>query len=450
MRCSYHPSIPVSKITPIREPALPDPKQDVNAILGELHAILASRHFRHSRRYPALLRYLVENALAGRADLLKERTLSMEVFDRPASYDLAADSVVRYTVGEVRKRLVLYYSEEGRTSQVRITLPIGSYVPEFTFDRPASGEISGVADPAGTALMRDEPAQDPGTERVENAAPISSRDRDSAALPEAGNEARPAPLRPGILRANRWWIAALAAAALVAGVAAGIWEYRRAHSPSAVSAFWAPVLENHDAVVICTGSVVFAKNDFSGVITADKEVDYSFVSMQNAAAMARVNGWLERSGASTQVTFSASEPLPQLREHSITLLGGYNNLWTMRLVQPLRFYFTPEPVESIADRTNPRVHWARDHSLPYSSADDYALLARFRDPTIDGWVVVLAGLGRNGTEAAAEFAVSGHYMQLLRDRIGRNLTDRNLEAVLKVNVIDGKTGAPSIMAVNVW
>lgn len=439
----------MSKITPIREKTLPDAQERVGAILGELHSILASRHFRHSKRYPALLRYLVENALAGRADLLKERTLSMEVFDRPATYDLAADSVVRYTVGEVRKRLVLYYSEEGRKSEVRITLPVGSYVPEFVYDRAASDEISGIADPAETAPMPGEPVPDLRADVEEDSARASPGDG-NASLPKAGNSADPEPIRRGKSNARRWWIAAMAAAALIAVVVSGVWEYQRTHLPTAVNAFWAPVLENHDAVVICTGSVVFARNEFSGVITADKEVDYSFVSMQNAAAMARVNGWLERSGASTQVTFSASEPLPQLREQSITLLGGYNNLWTMRLVQPLRFYFTPEPVESIADRTNPHVRWQRDHSLPYSSADDYALLARFRDPTIDGWVVVLAGLGRNGTEAAAQFAVSDHYMQLLRDRIGRSLADRNLEVVLKVKVIDGKTGAPSVVAVNVW
>lgn len=443
----------MSKAFPIREAALPDARQDVSAILGELHAVVASRHFRHSKRYPALLRYLVENALAGRADQLKERTLSMEVFDRPATYDLAADSVVRYTIGEVRKRLSLYYSEEGRKSGVRITLPIGSYVPEFVFDRPASDGISGEADPAGSALMRDDPSQNPRTEREESDArilPGLPRDADAAAMAEGGKSEDRARFRRSESQSHRWWIPAVATALLIAGALASFWGYRRTHSSTAVSAFWAPVLENQDRVVICTGSVVFARNDFSGVITADKEVEYSFLSIQNAAAMARVNGWLERSGASTQVAFAASEPLTQLREHSITLLGGYNNPWTMRLVQTLRFYFTPEPVESIADRTNPRVHWQRDHSLPYSSADDYALVARFRDPTVDGWVVVLAGLGRNGTEAAAQFAVSEHYMQLLRDAIGRNLTNKNLEVVLKVKVIDGKTGAPSIVAVNVW
>ena len=53
-------------------------------------------------------------------------------------------------------------------------------------------------------------------------------------------------------------------------------------------------------------------------------------------------------------------------------------------------------------------------------------------------------------QAAAQFATSPRYMQQLRDRIGSDFGNQNVEAVLKVNVIDGKTGAPSIVAVHVW
>lgn len=84
------------------------------------------------------------------------------------------------------------------------------------------------------------------------------------------------------------------------------------------------------------------------------------------------------------------------------------------------------------------------------SADDYAIVARFRDATIDGWVVVLAGLGRNGTEAAAEFVTDPHYLELLRQRVGSDLANRNVEAVIKLNVIEGKTGAPTIVATYTW
>ena len=122
----------------------------------------------------------------------------------------------------------------------------------------------------------------------------------------------------------------------------------------------------------------------------------------------------------------------------------------MRLLVPLRFHIVPGTDEVIVDRMQAQVHWMRDSSLPYSSADDYALIARFRDATTDGWVVVLAGLGRNGTEAAAQFATSPHYMQVLRDQMGRDFSNQNIEVVLKVNVVDGKTGAPSILAVHAW
>jgi hypothetical protein len=132
------------------------------------------------------------------------------------------------------------------------------------------------------------------------------------------------------------------------------------------------------------------------------------------------------------------------------LVGAFNNPWSLRLVEPLRFHFDSTPTQSIVDRLQPQARWSRDPSISYSSADDYALVARYRDNTTDSWVVVLAGIGRNGTEAAAEFASSPRYMELLRDQVGKDFKIRNVEAVLKVSVIDGKTGAPSILAVHAW
>jgi hypothetical protein len=209
-----------------------------------------------------------------------------------------------------------------------------------------------------------------------------------------------------------------------------------------------PVLREQRAVLICAGGVVFKQNNFSGVITAGKDIDYPFVSMQIASAITQVSSTLARSGVATQLLSSPSTPLTDLREHAVVLLGAYNNQWAMRLLQSQRFQFTSEPVQSIVDQMQPQAHWSRDKSLPYGSADDYALVARFHDATTGSWVVVLAGLGRNGTEAAAQFATSPHYMQLLRDDVGRDFSNLNIEALLKVNVIDGKTGAPSILAVH--
>jgi hypothetical protein len=437
----------MSRTSAIRDAWRPQTRQDRDAILHELQEILASTHFCNSKRYPALLQYIVEKTLAGDAEFLKERTLGVEVFDRPASYDTNADTVVRYTAGEVRKRLSLYYHELGRKPAIQISLPAGSYVPEFLHAHDEVEELA-VEHVAHAESVRDAASTTHEPEPISTWAlagrsPLSSSDLE----PHSGADVSH---RKATKRLPLWLaVAVLIAVAIVAGWG---WKYRNVPPKTPLDSFWAPVLHEQPVVAVVTGGSVFQPNNFSGVLTAGKDIDYPFISMQSASAIAQLSGLLARSsGATTQLQSAATTPLTELREHPVILLGGYNNQWTLRLLQPLRFHFSPESVaSSIVDMTQPKTHWERDRSLPYSSADDYALVARFRDTTTDGWVVALAGVGRNGTEAAAQFVTSPHYMQLLRDQVGSDLSDQNVEVVLKVNVIDGKTGAPSILAVYVW
>jgi hypothetical protein len=424
-------------------------RPDREAILRELQEILASPHFCNSKRYPALLQYIVENTLAGKTELLKERTIGVDVFERPPTYDTSADTVVRYTAGEVRKRLLLYYSDTGVKSGLRIALPAGSYIPEFL-----EGHDPDIASPHSTHTLESS-AEDSDGKGISSASPFTNAHKTdlSGGGADAGQSTAMA-LRRLFVKPVAWM--ALAAFAAIVFAAGWQWQNRTNPPRTAADAFWAPLMRDQHTVLVCTGSVIFAQNNSSGVHTAGKDIDYPFISLQNASAIALTSARIEHSGATSQLLASASVPLTELREHSVVLIGGYNNLWTLRLLQPLRFHFSPDSPDAsdqdaaIVDRNQPQQHWQRDHSLPYSSADDFALLVRYHDPTIDGWVVAVAGLGRNGTEAAAQFANSPHYMQLLRDQLGTDFSNRNIEAVLKVKVIDGKTGAPSILAVHSW
>ena len=429
----------------------PQSKEDREAILRELKNILASLHFSSSKRYPALLQFVVENTLEGRSDRLKERTLGVEVFDRPPTYDTNTDTVVRYTAGEVRKRLSLYYHEDGRTSPIRISLPAGSYVPEFLRwpgepeeagddpSAPAPSVADGRVLPGPSADMSESEPIAPVSLAVQEIPPDSSQKvgPSKGARREAKTFSRP------------FWLAC-AALVVVIAITGMAWRNRTAHPATALIDFWGPVFHDQQTVLICTGSVVFAPDRASGTLTAGKDIEYPFVSMEGASAISLVSGLLESTGAQTQLKSAGATPLTELREHSTILLGAFNNPWSLRLLEPLRFHFSPLPAESIVDQMHPEVRWERDSSLPYSSADDFALVVRYRDTTTDNWVVVLAGVGRNGTEAAAEFATSSRYMQMLRDQVGKDLSSRNIEVVLKVSVIDGKTGAPSILAVHTW
>jgi hypothetical protein len=420
----------------------PQTQMDRDVVLRELEAILASSHFCNSKRYPAFLSYVVEHALAGRTEQLKERTLGIEVFDRPPNFDTNSDTVVRYTAGEVRKRLLLYYSEHGHRAVIRISLPAGSYIPEFTPEQAHAAEPD-----------RD---HERGSLQVE---PDGGPEHPVGLLHHPAQEA--AELQPSLpsqerssLRFGPRRVLAAAGVVLLLVAVAGFayWKSSKLPPPTVVDSFWAPVLHDQRNVILCTGSVVFANNNnYSGVITAGKDIDYSFVSFQNASAIAQVSSILARTGMSMQMVSAPSTPLTDLSGHSVVLLGGYNNPWTLRLTEPLRFHFSPPDAdEIILDRQHPEVHWTRDRSLPYSGAEDYAIVARYLDSTTGGWIIAVAGVGRNGTEAAAQFVTSPHYLQQLRDQLGSDLSNHNLEAILKVSVIDGKTGAPSILAVHTW
>ncbi len=404
-----------------------------------------SPHFCNSKRYPALLKFIVENTLSGKSDQLKERSLGVEVFDRPPDYDTNADTVVRYTAGEVRKRLSLYYHELGHSSRIQISLPAGSYVPEFVQASTDSGETqlaSSLVNVSSEDLLGR--AIDPSP--IERPSQLNTRlgVQEGSHPDVVVNRTK----QPKVTHYLRWVGLVSGLVALV--IACVLWKGRVGHSDSALNDFWAPVIRDQHVVPICTGSSVFSQTSFSGVLTAGKDIEYPFVSMQIASSIARLSGLLQQNGVMAQLQPCASTPLTDLREHPIVLLGGYNNPWTLRLLEPLNFHFSREPIESIVDETKPGVRWERDHSLPYASAEDFGLVARYRDSKTDGWVVVAAGLGRNGTEGAAQVLTSAHYLQLLREQLGSDFGNRNVEAVLKVSVIDGKTAAPVIVSLRSW
>jgi serine/threonine-protein kinase len=96
-----------------------------------LEKVLASNAFRSAGRSSRLLRFLVENALTGKADRLKEYTIGAEALERGESFDPRFDSIARAEVSRLRERLERYYASEGRGDALIILLPKGSYVPGF-------------------------------------------------------------------------------------------------------------------------------------------------------------------------------------------------------------------------------------------------------------------------------------------------------------------------------
>src|SRR5580692_6522292 len=110
---------------------VPKTEEEKDQVRRQMERLLETAHFKNSRRYPALFRFIVEETLEGRGEFLKERLLGVRVFNRPPDYDTADDPIVRVTIAEIRKRIAQYYHEEAHESEMRIELLPGNYVPEF-------------------------------------------------------------------------------------------------------------------------------------------------------------------------------------------------------------------------------------------------------------------------------------------------------------------------------
>lgn len=97
-----------------------------------LARVLASRSLRGSARGRRFLQFIVQETLAGRANRIKAYTIAMDVFDRDASFDPLLDPVVRIQAGRLRRALEHYYLTEGAADPLRIGIPKGGYVPQFS------------------------------------------------------------------------------------------------------------------------------------------------------------------------------------------------------------------------------------------------------------------------------------------------------------------------------
>ncbi|HEX6773938.1 MAG TPA: hypothetical protein VF126_18015 [Acidobacteriaceae bacterium] len=124
---------------PVSKPDELNPERTAT-VREHLTQVIASPAFAGSKRAQDFLHLIVEHALAGRYDNLRERMIGAEMFGRPVDYDTANDAVVRVKATEVRKKLTQYYLGLAQPPPVRIEIPSGSYVPKFHWE---NGQASG-------------------------------------------------------------------------------------------------------------------------------------------------------------------------------------------------------------------------------------------------------------------------------------------------------------------
>ena len=389
----------------------------------ELSRVLASHEFRSSKRSQDFLRYVVENTLQGHGDMLKERTIGIEVFGRPTSYDPSDDATVRVKAGEVRKRLGLYYASQGTHNPSRIELPSGTYIPEF--------HSSGAALPATT-----QPAAVPPSGEREVAAP------------------RPTLLTLGSRIPGGNYGAAAGAAVLLAAVAL-VWQVARP-APTQLEEFWAPVLQGTSALQLCAAYVPVYGVDIDPSLTPPSRVgDFTlltdqFVGGGDLIATSRLTSMLTTLHRSYRVKLGNDVSFADLRSGPAILVGFSYTKWTQISNQMRYFVDGFRRPAGVTDNGKPTAWVLPDLPRDRRTTEDYAIVSRVFHPDTHAMLVELAGITQYGTDAASDLVTNADLMAEALRGAPPGWQKKNLQLVIHVKVISGAPSSPQVVKQYFW
>jgi hypothetical protein len=399
----------------------------------QLERLLANPYFSHSRRFPSFLRFIVSQTLSGRTDLLKERTLGIEVFGKNANYDTANDPIVRVTAAEIRKRIAQYYQEPAHEHELRLSLPPGSYVPKF--DPPHSLRAQ---EPRSTLLTAQGEA-----ESATAATTALSTEHHLVATSAS---------------AKRGWAVPVLTAVVLLLIAAGGWAWWQSSQTSALTEFWAPVLNSSDPVLFCIAD----QTQYTAIALRDaQDPSRQQVLHDNLTAMViddlsptvKIAGFLQSNNKKYSMRGEGSTTLMDLRAGPTVFIGAYDNQWTLRLLKPLRFHFVNDESMMhfgiVDSNSKTPTTWVVDRTqqIATNNYNDYAIVARFTDSTTGKLAVVVAGVGRGGTIAAGELLTDAAQLAPVLRAAGDK---RNIELVLSTPIIGGEPGPPRVEALYAW
>ncbi len=107
-----------------------------------LERLLASENIARGPRIRAVLKFLVDALLDGRAATINEQMIGQAVFDRPAGYNPGDDNIVRVTMRHLREHMEEFYRTEGREEKYILTIPRGKHVPVLNCLQPTEPAVS--------------------------------------------------------------------------------------------------------------------------------------------------------------------------------------------------------------------------------------------------------------------------------------------------------------------
>jgi len=466
------PSITDSRIAEFAR--LIETKGDIASLQQHLKEVIEGDAFKGSHRSGQFLQYIIDQAIAGHFDSLKERVIGMELFGRSASYDTGDDAIVRVTASDVRKRLLQHYGRYGATSEYRINLPSGSYIPEIT--RVPHGEVAlfdaAVAHGETGQLRRDTPGSNQESVPVPGALVIE------ASLPQV--EAA----QPKSFARYRWLFFAVLIVAINLMLWGIFWSRPSLVEPPHTSSLpWTALFGSSHAIELITSDPNIS--DIQGITGSEVSVsdyanhkyipvpnkltpeqDYfcrSILRGDNSAGVdtpivAKVAALAQTNSKSIDVRTARSIQITDLKSDSSFIFLGSprSDPWFSLFSDQLdfRFVFDKNSASEFIRNFHPRPNEQPQYvptAAGWATGDSYAIMALVKNPDQSGQVLLLAGANGEGTEAAGRLATDLPRLstELLKCGITPSGPIRHFEMLLHLNTIAGTPNNIDLVACHI-
>jgi hypothetical protein len=429
---------------------LPNP-----ALLQEaLDEICHSSPFRASKQSQQLLRYIVDQTLAGHTEMLKERLIGMNVFGRRPDYDTNEDPIVRARAAEVRKRLAQFYVGEGSRSTVRIEISPGSYLASFSEyrTRSASASVNPAPEQSGMEAPR------------------------LVSLPTPLPIEKPESIHTSWQRRRRLIISL--SAIVLPCLAFAVWFLLRPTAP--IDLFWKPLISAPNPVLVYSGAnaVYLLSPDFisryksthrleglksQGLefvvpispdtkLGPDDLIAYKndYLTIGDLAANVRVASLLTGHRQRFDLRLGDDVVFGDLRQNPAVLIGAFNNSWTMELTGDLPFNVYGAQALSIRDQANPGRVWTPTYDSDGRATVDYAVITRMPRSKTGQALIAIAGLTQKGTQGAADFVTDPEQMKRLSISAPKDWYRKNLQFILQTKVVNNTATSPVVVAIKTW
>lgn len=411
--------------------------------------VVNGSEFSRSPALQAFLRYIAKHAISKQPGRIKEQSIGTEVLGRKPNYDPTEDNIVRVRAHELRQRLEKHFATDGIDERFIITVPKGSYVPEFNV-RSAASPAS-----ASTITLTSPPKAEVQAERPER---------------------------------RKWpWLATAAIAlmiveTLILGMAP-FFHSKKAESAQtptgSVRDFWGQFFAHpNDELRVVTADSTFAlwqdvtgKNlnlgDYlSRKYLQDSDDKLREIAIRRATSPADLSIALQLSALAKEFNGHVNQLYARdigaaaLQNENVVIIGSHrSNPWVEVFEPQLNFVVDREPLTGAPDFINktPRLGEASAYGIPamldtngaeQKEIISYGLVALVKRCNEHKLALILEGLNMEATEAAGAVVTNPQQLSNLLAKLGhRPGTDVGpFEAFIKLRSLPGGYANPEVIA----